>query len=43
MKISDILKESKKPFPSIEIVPPLKGLSKAELLESVRKFMDFSP
>ena len=43
MKISDILKESKKPFPSIEIVPPLKGMSKAELLESVRKFMDFSP
>ncbi|MCI6327249.1 MAG: methylenetetrahydrofolate reductase [NAD(P)H] [Bacteroidales bacterium] len=43
MKISDILKESKKPFPSIEIVPPLKGMSKTELLDSVRKFMEFSP
>ena len=43
MKISEILKESKKPFPSIEIVPPLKGMSKDELTDSVRKFMEFSP
>ena len=43
MKISEILKESKKPFPSVEIVPPLKGMSRTELLDSVRKFMEFSP
>lgn len=43
MKISDILKESTKAFPSIELVPPLKGMSKAELIESVSKFMEFEP
>lgn len=32
-----------KPFPSLEIVPPLKGITKAELLESIRPFMDFGP
>lgn len=43
MKISDILKESTKAFPSIELVPPLKGMSKTELIESVSKFMEFEP
>lgn len=43
MKISDILSSSKKPFPSLEIVPPLKGMTRRELLESIRPFMDFSP
>lgn len=32
-----------KPFPSLEIVPPLKGITKVELLESIRPFMDFGP
>ncbi|MGM9747327.1 MAG: methylenetetrahydrofolate reductase [NAD(P)H], partial [Candidatus Cryptobacteroides sp.] len=35
--------ESKGAFPSLEIVPPLKGMSKAELVESIRPFMEFSP
>lgn len=44
MKISDIIRSSAgKPFPSIEIVPPLKGVTKRELLESVRPFMEFNP
>ena len=43
MKIKDILKESKKPFPSLEIVPPLKGMTAKELTDSVRPFMDFCP
>jgi len=43
MKISEILKTSKKAFPSIEIVPPLKGLSRDELLSSIRPFMDYAP
>ena len=43
MKIKDILHEAHRPFPSIEIVPPLKGISRAELVESVRPFMEFSP
>ena len=43
MKISEILASSTKPFPSLEIVPPLKGMTRRELLESVRPFMEFSP
>lgn len=43
MKISEILSRSAKPFPSIEIVPPLKGISKEELIASVAPFMEFHP
>ncbi len=43
MKIRDILKESREPFPSLEIVPPLKGITNKELIESIRPFMEFSP
>lgn len=43
MKIRDILKESVKPFPSLEIVPPLKGLTARELNDSIRPFMEFAP
>lgn len=43
MKVSEILSESKKAFPSIEIVPPLRGITKTELLESIRPFMEFNP
>ena len=43
MKISEILAESKKAYPSIEIVPPLRGITKNELLESIAPFMEFSP
>ena len=32
-----------KPFPSLEIVPPIKGITKAELLDSIRPFMEFGP
>ena len=31
------------PFPSLEIVPPLKGITKAELLDSIRPIMEFGP
>ena len=43
MKVSDILASSHKAFPSIEIVPPLRGITKDELLESIAPFMEFSP
>ena len=43
MKISDILAASKKTYPSIEIVPPLRGITKNELLESIAPFMEFNP
>lgn len=32
-----------KPYPSLEIVPPLKGVTKDELLDSVRPFLEFNP
>ncbi|MBP5398748.1 MAG: methylenetetrahydrofolate reductase [Bacteroidales bacterium] len=43
MKISEILARSGQPFPSIEIVPPLKGISKEELLSSIQPLMAFHP
>lgn len=43
MKISEILANSTKAYPSLEIVPPLRGMTKGELLESIAPFMEFSP
>ena len=43
MRISEFLNSSERPFPSIEIVPPLKGVTRQGLVESVRPFMEFSP
>ena len=43
MKVSEILASSTKAFPSLEIVPPLRGITKDELLESIAPFMEFSP
>lgn len=43
MKVSEILATSTKAFPSLEIVPPLRGLTKDELLESIAPFMEFKP
>lgn len=43
MKISEIISGHGRQFPSIEIVPPLKGVSSEELVESVRPFMEFRP
>lgn len=43
MKVSDILTNSTKAFPSLEIVPPLRGMTKDELLESIAPFMEFNP
>ena len=43
MKVSEILNASTKAFPSIEIVPPMRGVTKTELLESIAPFMEFSP
>ena len=43
MKISEILAGSSKAYPSIEIVPPLRGITKEELIESIAPFMEFKP
>ena len=43
MKVSEILATSTEAFPSIEIVPPLRGITNKELLESIAPFMEFKP
>jgi len=43
MKISEILASERRPFPSLEVVPPLKGITKDELLDTIRPFMEFKP
>ena len=43
MKVTDIIGQSSRPFASLEIVPPLKGVTRAELLDSIRPFMEFNP
>ena len=43
MKVSEILATSTKAFPSIEIVPPLRGITNEELLKSIAPFMEFKP
>ena len=42
MRIIDLLHASH-PFPSLEIVPPLGGISKNELLENIAPLMEFKP
>lgn len=43
MKISEILKAGAKAFPSLEIVPPLKGMTSGELLDNIAPLMEFAP
>ena len=42
MRITDLL-NARHPFPSLEIVPPLSGISKDELLENIAPLMEFKP
>ena len=42
MRITNLLHASH-PFPSLEIVPPLGGISKNELLENIAPLMEFKP
>ena len=43
MKISDRLRSGVAPFPSLEIVPPMSGISKEQLLDSIAPLMEFAP
>ena len=43
MKVSDILASSRQAYPSLEIVPPFTGITKTELIDGIRPFMEFSP
>jgi methylenetetrahydrofolate reductase (NADPH) len=42
MRITDML-DASHPFPSLEIVPPLGGMSKDELLDNIAPLMEFKP
>ncbi|MBP5637458.1 MAG: methylenetetrahydrofolate reductase [Bacteroidales bacterium] len=42
MRIADLF-YAEKPFPSLEIVPPLGGITKDELLNGIEPLMEFSP
>ena len=43
MKISEILSKKDKAFLSLEIVPPLKGITKDELIRNIAPLMEFNP
>ena len=43
MKISEMLRSGSAPFPSLEIVPPLSGIGKDELLDTIAPLMEFAP
>ena len=43
MKVIDILKSSKQPFASFELVPPLKGSDVSRLYDSIEPLMEFAP
>ena len=42
-KVTDILRDSKKPFASFELVPPLKGSDVSRLYQSIDPLMQFHP
>ena len=42
MRITDFL-DPRHPFPSLEIVPPLNGISKDQLLDNIAPLMEFKP
>lgn len=43
MKISEILKASGSPILSLEVVPPLKGITRKELVDNIAPLMEFNP
>lgn len=43
MKVIDILNNSKRPFASFELVPPLKGSDASRLYQSLDPLMEFQP
>ena len=43
MKVIDILTNSKRPFASFELVPPLKGSDASRLYQSLDPLMEFQP
>jgi len=43
MKVTEILKQSEKPFASFELVPPLKGNDATKLYQSIEPLMEFKP
>ena len=43
MTITEMLRQGGRPFPSLEIVPPLSGIGKDDLLESIAPLIEFAP
>ena len=43
MKVIDIFNNSKQPFASFELVPPLKGSDVTRLYDSIDPLMEFQP
>lgn len=43
MKVIDIINNSSKPFASLEIVPPLNGITKDQLIETIKPLIEFDP
>ena len=42
MRITDLL-DASHPFPSLEVIPPLGGIAKDQLLENIAPLMEFKP
>lgn len=43
MKVADILRQKEKPFPSFELVPPLRGSDVQKLYDAIEPLMEFKP
>ena len=43
MKINELIQSAAKPFPSLEVVPPLAGADTDEILKTVGELMGFAP
>ena len=43
MRITELFGKGGKAFPSLEIIPPLSGITKDELLRNIEPLMEFSP
>ena len=43
MKINELILSAAKPFPSLEVVPPLSGASTDDILHTVGELMEFAP
>ena len=43
MKINELIALADRPFPSLEVVPPLAGADTDDILRTVGELMEFAP